>query len=85
MDPAEISSLLATGNSTSVDLDIANEGGVDLNWSMEFFSTASNRGTLDVIWDQPESGTGGIISDEFPRHSSWRCGRSVLQTISIST
>jgi len=65
VSPADISEVLGVGFSTSVDVDIANVGDVDLNWSMEFFSTTSNRGTLDVIWDQPTDGTGGIISDEF--------------------
>jgi subtilisin family serine protease len=65
VNPAEISELLGAGSSTTVALDIANVGGLDLNWSMQFFSGASTRGTLDVIWDQPAAGTGGIISDEF--------------------
>ncbi len=65
VNPTEIAELLGAGSSTTVSLDIANEGGLDLNWSMEFFTGASSRGTLDVIWDQPTDGTGGIISDEF--------------------
>ena len=62
IDPTSVAGHADPGSSTPVTrpLTISNMGGSDLTWSEA--SRIASRGTATVIWDQPTSGSNGIVS-----------------------
>ena len=67
VDPDSIHEVAEEGDIATSELLIQNFGDAELNFDIEFFSAAGSqgRGALTVIWEQPQQGTGGIISDFF--------------------
>lgn len=63
VNPTSISGTGTAGSSTPVvrPLAISNTGGVPLTWNQGTL-VVNTRGTPTVVWDQPESGTQGIVS-----------------------
>ncbi len=59
MEPASVALSLPSGATDATALVIHNEGYESLNWTIE------TENVPRTIWDQPESGTSGIISDYF--------------------
>lgn len=62
VDPTSVAGNADSGSTTPVSrpLTISNMGGSDLTWNQA--SRIASRGTATVIWDQPVSGSNGIVS-----------------------
>ncbi len=88
VDPANISATGTTGSSTPVvrPLTISNVGGSTLTWS-EGIVRVHERGTPEVVWNQPRSGNASIVSAFSTTHNggSYTAADFVLSADTILT